>query len=107
MKREPVTQSDYQAARERLHARVGGHCRGCRRILAAALMHAHHRLPRSAGRDDSDVNLLAFCFACHAWTHANPKRARELGWIVRRGQSPADVPVLDAPELLAWRPRCR
>lgn len=96
----------YSAARRRLLEACGGHCQGCRRHVYVETLNAHHRLPRSAGRDDTPANLMALCLHCHAWCHANPKRATELGWIVRRGQLPAEVPVIIDIDRLAWRPRC-
>lgn len=97
--------SSYEEARVELLARCKGRCEGCGRRLDLSTMHAHHRLPRSAGRDDSSANLLALCHRCHNWCHANPIAARDCGWIVRRGQVPAQVEVTRPVHLLAWQRR--
>jgi hypothetical protein len=59
-------------------------------------MHAHHRRPRSAGRDDSPANLLALCGRCHDHIHLGPAEAKLLGRIITRSDrhgDPATVPV--------------
>jgi 5-methylcytosine-specific restriction endonuclease McrA len=89
----------YQAARASIYRRCGGRCEGCRRLLAWPLMHAHHRKPRSAGRDDSDANLLALCSRCHDRAHREPAWARSVGWVISRydQREPQDVPWYPLP----------
>ncbi len=38
--------------------------------------------PLSQGGSDDRSNLLLCCHACHQWTHANPREARALGFLV-------------------------
>jgi hypothetical protein len=57
--------------------------------------HWHHRRSRSV-RDElthSPCNGLWLCAFDHAWVHANPREAREAGFIVSRHEDPRYVPV--------------
>lgn len=56
-------------------------------------LHIHHRMPRSGGRDERACNKVTLCAYCHRWVHANPRRAREEGWVVVRTSDPAQIPV--------------
>ena len=44
--------------------------------------HVHHRQTRGRLGGDTIDNLVLLCSAGHAWVHANPKRATELGLLV-------------------------
>ena len=86
----------YAESRVRVFDRSAGACELCGRALTISTMHAHHRLPRSAARDDSPANLLALCSRCHRdRIHSRPGEAYELGWLIRRSDSrpPEEVPV--------------
>lgn len=96
------TDLEYELAREIILARCKARCEGCGRRITLDSMHAHHRKARSAGRDDRPINLLAFCWRCHGWTHANPRKARELGWIVRGRELPEEVPVMANEVFRGW-----
>lgn len=59
----------------------------------------HHRRPRGAGGSKAaDTNQagngLAICTDCHAMVESRREFALDRGWLVRQGQSPADVPVV-------------
>jgi len=36
-------------------------------------------------------NLVGLCMTCHHWVHANPRLAREHGWIVSRHSKVPDI----------------
>lgn len=57
-------------------------------------VHMHHRRMRSQQGRHEAVNLIHTCSAHHVAIHANPARSYALGWLVRSGFDPADVPVL-------------
>lgn len=46
----------------------------------------HHRLRRSQGGDHTLGNLTLLCGIHHAWVHANPALAEDLGLLVRSGR---------------------
>lgn len=56
----------------------------------------HHRRRRRV--EDSHTheacNGILLCITCHAWVHANPKLAREMGWIVSAWDLPPAHPVM-------------
>lgn len=58
---------------------------------------SHHRRRRreSHGSDaHSPANIISLCRVCHAWVHANPRAAREQGYIVVSSEpDPGSVPV--------------
>lgn len=60
----------------------------------------HHRKLRSQGGDNSPSNLIAVCghgtAGCHGRIHANPKWAKDNGYIVRRDEDPWLKPVAHA-----------
>ena len=95
LRSRPPEAPAYVSAREAVHARCRGHCELCGNRVSVSSMHAHHRRPRSGGRDDSLSNLLGMCGACHSTTHAHPAAAVEDGRIISRydQRPPAMVPV--------------
>lgn len=60
----------------------------------------HHLVPRSAGGDDVDANLVPLCDACHGQLH------RGSGTIVRRrlraSLAPAELRYVLAKKGAAW-----
>lgn len=56
-----------------------------------------HRKARSQGGEWSASNGVALCRACHAWCHARPTAARDVGLIVPAAGDPARAPVFLAP----------
>lgn len=84
---------ERRAAYETVALRSGGVCEGCGAAPAEAV---HHRLYRSRGGEDTVDNLLALCGVgnvdkCHGVAHT--LIGEHLGWSVRSGNDPADVPV--------------
>ncbi|MEV7013469.1 HNH endonuclease signature motif containing protein [Streptosporangium sp. NPDC051022] len=57
----------------------------------------HHRIPRGRGGGNAVENLLLLCGSgttgCHGWTETNRAAAYRLGFLVRTGIDPLDVPV--------------
>lgn len=62
---------------------------------------AAHRIKRGAGGRHGEAleennrlsNLLHACRSCHAWTHASPNEAYDLGLMLREHQDPSQEPV--------------
>ena len=83
-----------KAERDRLTARSGGICELCGVDPAT---NWHHRKNRSQGGKNNLGNALHLCGSgttgCHGWVTENPAKAYEMGWSVRSGFNPADVPV--------------
>lgn len=67
-----------QSARDAVEARCLGRCERCGR---QGPYEVHHRQRRREG-GHGVVNLVALCPADHRWAHANPKAARDAGFIV-------------------------
>ena len=86
-------------ARDRVKARSGGWCE--MQVPGVCLGRATnwcHRVGKGQGGQWRASNGLAGCGSgttgCHGWCHANPAAARERGWMLRRTEDPAAVPVL-------------
>jgi 5-methylcytosine-specific restriction endonuclease McrA len=65
-----------------IEERSGGYCERMfneRRCPESALPQPHHIKPRSQGGKHEISNLMAVCFECHIWIHANPREAKEQG----------------------------
>lgn len=61
----------------------------------------HHRRPRGMGgtrRPETNAPdaLLLLCEPCHLHVEAHREESLRLGYLVRQGQDPADVPVIRA-----------
>lgn len=90
------------AERAAIH-RDGPTCLRCGRVLHNFPSSVHHRLPRSAGtKDQVDrvENLVVVCGTgssphCHFDIHNNPTESYLAGWLVRRGDDPATVPLVN------------
>lgn len=52
-------------------------------VCGVRAQHAHHKLPRSRGGDNSQFNIAFLCAECHAGVHANPRQAMKLGLTVK------------------------
>jgi 5-methylcytosine-specific restriction endonuclease McrA len=65
----------YENLRQQVLRRDGWHCQACG---AMSHLEVHHREFRSHCGDDSELNLITLCTACHAQTHResnfNPAR---------------------------------
>lgn len=84
-KRRLKRDANYQRARYDVYERAGGRCElaiddSCTRRCEQV----HHR----AGRQIPDPHrlelLIGCCHVCHARVHANPERAYQHGWMLRR-----------------------
>lgn len=64
-------------AREVVRRRQNGQCMRCGNRYSDL----HHRQRRREG-GHSYENLVGLCGTCHKWVHANPAKARELGYII-------------------------
>lgn len=83
-----------KAARKAVHARAEGLCERC-----CGPGHTyHHRKNRSAGLDDTPVNLVLLCGdgvqLCHGQVTRKPALAAKFGWHVKPWENPAEIPVL-------------
>jgi hypothetical protein len=77
-----------KAAYETAAHRSGGFCEGC----GGQATQMHHRLYRSRGGEDEPQNLLHLCVSCHGRAHTG--EGERLGWSVRSGFDPGEVPVV-------------
>lgn len=75
------------AAREAVYLRQRGRCLRCG---TSPYSEVHHRMPRRIAGHGWE-NLVGLCMTCHHWVHANPRLAREHGWIVSRHSNIADI----------------
>ncbi|MFI6168837.1 HNH endonuclease [Nocardia sp. NPDC051052] len=92
--------------RDQVAERSAGLCERCGQEWAAQI---HHRRPRGAGGSrlpdtNSLSNLLHICAQCHAWIESFREQALALGWLVRQGNSPAEIPVSYRGELRWLQP---
>lgn len=65
------------AARAAVRERQDGQCARCGNLYTEI----HHRQRRRDGGHGL-ANLVGLCHDDHKWVHANPKRARDAGYIV-------------------------
>lgn len=84
MKRSPLKvkrRGEYQwrKARKAALERSGGRCEGRLPCCTGTAEHVHHVVRRSQGGSNEVGNLLALCFRCHEWVHANPVAAVKKG----------------------------
>jgi 5-methylcytosine-specific restriction endonuclease McrA len=61
---DPVS---YGALRQQVLRRDGWRCQCCGTMTN---LEVHHREFRSQGGDDSELNLITLCAACHARVHS-------------------------------------
>lgn len=71
--------------------RAANHCEACGWPGSELIL--HHRKLRSQGGEDAVDNLIAVHTGCHRQIHLHPEHAEQMGWIVRSGVDPAQVPV--------------
>jgi ribosomal protein S27AE len=45
-------------------------------------MENHHKNGRNGERLTDVTYFMAVCRDCHVWIHAQPKEAREVGWLI-------------------------
>lgn len=82
--------------REALYKRCRGNCEKCGGGLPDNWA-AHHRKLRKHGGPDSLDNVIALHHECHNLgtdsVHLNPKRSREMGWLVSAYADPTTAPM--------------
>ena len=105
MKRTPLKQQSQsksakekrktysKAKKEYLHSRASKkhHCERCEGSIGVEYLDLHHKSSRKGSslndKGEMERNLtnkatfMAVCRQCHNWIHANPKQAREKGWL--------------------------
>lgn len=72
--------------------RSGGHCEAQSKHCTGEAAHFHHRKLRRH-KDQSVVNCLHVCSACHRHIHDDTGKAYLMGWLVRSFDDPAAVPI--------------
>lgn len=84
--------------RARVMARSGGFCEARISGCWDEASQLHHRRARGMGgskdpRTGGAANAAAVCLPCHDHLERHRTEARGLGWLVRQGADPAQVPV--------------
>lgn len=95
----PVSSSPDAQTVERVWERDKGRCVPCgEQLYWQARGHqwsVSHRKLRAQGGDNRMSNLMLSCgngtTGCEGDIHANPKKAQDAGWMVRRDADPAEV----------------
>lgn len=98
-----------QAIRDEVWRRDKGKCRRCGRQIGQLTIHSiHHRLGRQMGGSrhtpgiNDPANLALVCGSgttgCHGFIESHRTLAYRMGYLVHRGQNPADVPWLPIEE---------
>lgn len=87
----PMPQHVYETV---MMARAGGMCEiNVPGVCTRDAVEWSHRQRRQRGNDVVS-NGLAACRECHTWCHANPREAKDKGWMVHSHHpNPAEVPV--------------
>jgi len=60
----------YEDLRQQVLRRDGWRCQSCGTMTN---LEVHHRVFRSQGGDDSELNLITLCAECHAQVHSARK----------------------------------
>jgi hypothetical protein len=101
MKRSPIRSKpkklsdEERAVRAELARRSRGRCEvGIPIVCTGRAEHPHHRKLKKQLGEDSLVNFLHVCWACHRAIHASPNYSYEHGFLVKSWQNPAEVEVL-------------
>jgi 5-methylcytosine-specific restriction endonuclease McrA len=71
--------AEWRKARGEVLKRAVNRCEARLPRCSGEATHVHHVLRRSQGGTNEPDNLLAVCFLCHEWIHANPKEAAAAG----------------------------
>lgn len=97
-----------KATREKVWERDHGRCKRCgRQIGQFTIFSIHHRTPRGMGGTrgaliNEPANLALLCGSgttgCHGFIESHRDLAYRMGYLVHRGQNPADVPWLPIEE---------
>lgn len=82
-------------AREVVRARQNSQCARCGNRYAEL----HHRQRRREAGHGYEI-LVGLCGTCHKWAHANPVRAKEVGYIVDPYVS--DVAAVPIKTFMGW-----
>lgn len=96
----------FDRAKPVVMARQQHRCMRCGRYLWPGLWPGyacHHRMLRTLADPQwrhSPVNLVMLCgqdnsVGCHGWVHSHPRQAHELGYYLRQGDDPIEVPLTD------------
>jgi hypothetical protein len=83
------------AARNAVRERQNGQCARC----GSAYAELHHRQRRREAGHGKEI-LVGLCSTDHKWAHANPKEARELGYIVSVHEK--DVASIPIKTFMGW-----
>lgn len=83
--------SGREAVARRAAAGTGAPC--CEVTGSAPDLHWSHRVAKGRGGDWAPSNGVLMSAQLHAWTHDHPAYAYSLGWHVRTGFDPREVPV--------------
>jgi 5-methylcytosine-specific restriction endonuclease McrA len=62
---DPVS---YETLRQQVLSRDNWHCQSCGSMLS---LEVHHKEFRSHSGNDSELNLITLCTACHSRCHRN------------------------------------
>ena len=85
----PKVTPEERRARRLVRVRSGGVCEGCRQARATDYSHRVRRGPGAW----CPSNALDLCASCHRFGHAEPLKARDLGWLLRTTDDPLIVPA--------------
>ena len=83
------TVANYNRVRRDVELRAGGRCEIRSPVCLFQGAECHHRLPRSAGGQDTLENCAWTCSGCHRWLHEHPAIAYECGWLRHSWDRPA------------------
>lgn len=97
--------STLYKSQQTVKGRAQMHCERCSVNTTWQGSQVHHRLPRGMGGSSNPeinlpTNLVLLCLDCHAHVEKHREEAYAAGWLVRRGQDPATVPIPRDGELV-------
>ena len=76
--------ASYEALRLQVLRRDGWRCQSCG---AMSNLEVHHQQFRSQSGDDSELNLITLCTACHAHKHRRDSTSNSVGGKCPQAQS--------------------
>ena len=82
---DELTPALYRRSKGLCQARVSPQCRGRGE-------HRHHRKVGRGKGTNTIENLMHVCNRCHEHIHLHVTESRELGFLVKRTDDPADIP---------------